>query len=684
MEDKYASVLDRLGIPELVKLDADKDVALGDSLIKTVFYSNVNNGHESATEDLLYKGKFEGKDGPLSDYGEIMNLDAVLKLMKGINGHVIRPDDIVEVRRALLTGVYSQGKYLDGFRRYQLSVGPYISVHADEVPEAFKDAVDMLNVSYESTSMSLLNVAEFNANFTKLHPFEDGDGRTGRLFANYYLIRNGIKPLHVSESIRAYWPQSIHPYYFGKCIMPEVIATILRIVDNDDKIRDLADRAIALDKSDPYALSVRDHILIQTGSVEKGRISRAEIKDDAEKLYTLGSGSEELMISALELCLFTRTDSHILDEARMSKTAGVRANAIYAMAAVDFDKYRDRIIQSAFDDPSNIVRMSAVGQLGYGRHALDLELASRLLDNELDRMGSQSVMVSVAKYVSLKDRTSQEVSEFAKKLIDSGIDDLKIRGYLLIMKYCDDEAVIDAVKAAAMPAEKGRYTEPDHIRKGIVVELKRADRLNNDRIAELFSDLAVDDRVVREALLGDLIVTKSIDGVNTRYDRLFDEVLKGNYPMFDRAYSIYLLGMREGYDAMVSRHGLDEAGFSKLEKLAANLVKFGDMSKGRLDCAELFRMMDEKDQQLLAVNLVELGRLIRERSVTELTDGLAADLHRHIKSRSNPLFGLVRHRRHETVLDINKLFENVNEGLVSLSKEPGVNVIARQRHRLRM
>ena len=45
-------------------------------------------------------------------------------------------------------------------------------------------------------------VARYHIEFEKIHPFEDGNGRTGRLLINYELIKNNLPPVVIEKEGR--------------------------------------------------------------------------------------------------------------------------------------------------------------------------------------------------------------------------------------------------------------------------------------------------------------------------------------------------------------------------------------------------------------------------------------------------------------------------------------------------
>ena len=56
----------------------------------------------------------------------------------------------------------------------------------------------ILDNYFYNTEEVIRKIAIYHIEFERLHPFEDGNGRTGRLFVNYELIRNNIPPVVIN------------------------------------------------------------------------------------------------------------------------------------------------------------------------------------------------------------------------------------------------------------------------------------------------------------------------------------------------------------------------------------------------------------------------------------------------------------------------------------------------------
>lgn len=116
---------------------------------------------------------------------------------------------MLELHRILMSGCYDSIRWNKGerpghFKKNDYAVGMReVGAFPDEVEDEIKDLLDEIN-SWDGDV--LLAAAYFHARFENIHPFADGNGRTGRLLLNYYLLLQNYPPLIInSEDKNVYY-----------------------------------------------------------------------------------------------------------------------------------------------------------------------------------------------------------------------------------------------------------------------------------------------------------------------------------------------------------------------------------------------------------------------------------------------------------------------------------------------
>ena len=73
-------------------------------------------------------------------------------------------------------------------------------------PKDVPDKIKKLISDYEAIeSVSIENIVEFHYNFERIHPFQDGNGRVGRLIAFKECLRFGIVPFIIEDSKKMFY-----------------------------------------------------------------------------------------------------------------------------------------------------------------------------------------------------------------------------------------------------------------------------------------------------------------------------------------------------------------------------------------------------------------------------------------------------------------------------------------------
>jgi len=133
------------------------------------------------------------------DWQEVQNyIEATEKAVIQLKKLPICTRLITSAHKVLMQGVRGEGKAPGEYRKVQNWIGgrsPQEAVHvppvAIEVPELMSDLESFLN-NTEIHVPHLLRIAIAHYQFETIHPFLDGNGRTGRLLIILYLIQNEL------------------------------------------------------------------------------------------------------------------------------------------------------------------------------------------------------------------------------------------------------------------------------------------------------------------------------------------------------------------------------------------------------------------------------------------------------------------------------------------------------------
>jgi Fic family protein len=229
----------------LISLLSKADMAIGklnaiDQLVPDVDYfifmyirkeAALSSQIEGTQATLLDLVKAEAKlenEKPPSDLDEIINY------IKAMNYGIKKMEElplslrlIKEVHKELLKGVRGENRYPGEFRRIQNWIGgrtietaAFIPPKVPEMQKALNDLERFMHEEKESLP-PLIKTALIHAQFETIHPFLDGNGRTGRLLITFYLYKEGIlsRPLlYLSDYFNRYrnhYYEKLNSYRFG-------------------------------------------------------------------------------------------------------------------------------------------------------------------------------------------------------------------------------------------------------------------------------------------------------------------------------------------------------------------------------------------------------------------------------------------------------------------------------------
>lgn len=176
---------------------------LEDLITRSTYHSNAIQGSTltyAETYAILYNDnsfKIEAKE-PREIYEAINHknaLELVFQNLKNNNGFDER------FIKILNETINKNIKETEGYRKVTVFIRG--SEHIPPEPERIPNLMNYFVYNYNHDEQDVFDkIARYHIEFEKIYPFEDGNGRTGRLLINYELLKNNLTPVVISKDDR--------------------------------------------------------------------------------------------------------------------------------------------------------------------------------------------------------------------------------------------------------------------------------------------------------------------------------------------------------------------------------------------------------------------------------------------------------------------------------------------------
>lgn len=146
------------------------------------------------------------------------------KDIEEMNGHFLMFNTMLETMQEPLTqelikrfhyefkaGVFedrANGYAVGEYKKRANIIGIYETVAPSEVPEKMEELLKW----YEAQAVTLEVLAEFHARYESIHPFQDGNGRTGRMILFRECLVHGIVPIIIEDDNRMEYIDGLSDY----------------------------------------------------------------------------------------------------------------------------------------------------------------------------------------------------------------------------------------------------------------------------------------------------------------------------------------------------------------------------------------------------------------------------------------------------------------------------------------
>lgn len=176
---------------------------LEDLITRSTYHSNAIEGSTltyAETYAILYNDnsfKIRGKE-PREIYEAINHKKALELVFRNLQNNEEFDERLI---KKLNETINRDIKETEGYRTVQVFIQG--SEHIPPKPEKVSNLMVYFIYNYNHDEQDIFTkIAKYHIEFEKIHPFEDGNGRTGRLLLNYELLKNNFPPVVIAKEDR--------------------------------------------------------------------------------------------------------------------------------------------------------------------------------------------------------------------------------------------------------------------------------------------------------------------------------------------------------------------------------------------------------------------------------------------------------------------------------------------------
>lgn len=190
---------------DILKIIKENKKYQEDFITRSTYHSNGIEGSTltySNTYAILYNDnsfKLSGVE-PREIYEAINHKKALEYVLLNIENNIEFSNEFIKNIGIIIN---KDIKNIDGYRKVEVMIRG-----AEDIPPEPSKIQNLMyyfvdNYNNQKFDNIFLKIAKAHIDFEHIHPFEDGNGRTGRLLINYELIKNNIPPVIIEKDDRS-------------------------------------------------------------------------------------------------------------------------------------------------------------------------------------------------------------------------------------------------------------------------------------------------------------------------------------------------------------------------------------------------------------------------------------------------------------------------------------------------
>jgi Fic family protein len=223
MKEKKLAKTDIVNASLLDRLKEEMDVGLKGGIyhttqIKLCYNSNRIEGSKLSEDQTRYIYETnmvnfeEGKVLNVDDIVEAINHFSCFRYLLKTAAEPLNEIIIKEYHRILKTGTYdSQKDWFNGgeYKKRENIIGGIETTLPEKVPAEIQELLE----NYRQKTIHTMNdIITFHHEFENIHPFQDGNGRVGRLIMFKECLKNNIAPFIIDEEHKLYYYRGLKEY----------------------------------------------------------------------------------------------------------------------------------------------------------------------------------------------------------------------------------------------------------------------------------------------------------------------------------------------------------------------------------------------------------------------------------------------------------------------------------------